>query len=265
MRSGDQAQLPLFQGLLVLLLVVGAAFGLAPMLIAHQLPGLTGFIDDQPFIYRLAGAATLGYGVVGLLALVRHSAWAEVRIPMIAILTFNAAAFVGTVRTLLVGTRQLIVFLVLVASAAFTLLAAYWLRRNQGPDPGGGAPISQRFRVVILLATAAALVFGVIPLLFPMAFSDIGGLPTTNHFALRLAAAATLGYGVAGIFEYRTARWPQIWLQVVAAAVFNGFSALAALVYLVHGGRSWVAALILVAATFFAVALGLGASSNRNP
>ena len=52
-----------FDWLLVLLVLSGAFFGLAPFLAPAQFASATGFAGTDVFLYRLAGAATFGYGV----------------------------------------------------------------------------------------------------------------------------------------------------------------------------------------------------------
>jgi hypothetical protein len=237
-------------------------FGIGPYFLHHPFADLTGFPDDQVVIFRLAGAATLGYGVLAVAALVRRSSWGELRISMLAVLTFNIGAFIASLLTLQEGQGRWFVYLVLVASGAFTLILAYWLRRNQGPA-ATGPPVSGGFRMTLRLATVAALVFGLLPLFLPATFATIGGLPTTDNYILRLAGAGALGYGVAGLYEVRAHAWGEVWLAVVGAAVFNLMSALGSAWFVVRGGRAWIVVLIVLAAAFFTVALGNAALQHR--
>jgi hypothetical protein len=260
--TGDQAQLPVFRGLLGVVVAFGLVFGVGPYFFHRAFADLTGFPDDQVLIYRLAGAATLGYGVVAVAALVRRSSWGELRISMVAVLTFNAAAFIASLRTIQLGQGRWFAYLVLVASGAFSVIVGYWLRKDRRPA-ATGPPLSGGFRMVLRLATVAALVFGLLPLILPSTFATIGGLPTNDHFILRLAGAGALGYGVAGLYEVKAHSWGQVWLAVVGAAAFNLFSALAAASYVLQGGRAWIAFLILLAAAFFTITLGYAAFQHR--
>src|SRR5712691_2520356 len=77
--------------LIALPLAAGVVFGLFPLLAPEQFASLTGFPGNDPFIYRLAGAATFGYAV-GLAFGLRQGTWAAVKLMVIAVLTFNLAS-----------------------------------------------------------------------------------------------------------------------------------------------------------------------------
>src|SRR5690242_806109 len=95
----DQATLPVFRVLMGVQILAAAFFGLLPLLAPATFASAAGFVGDEPFIYRLAGAATVGYVVVPLIALARP-AWYRLRIPLLATLTFNAAAVIGALLSL---------------------------------------------------------------------------------------------------------------------------------------------------------------------
>jgi hypothetical protein len=246
----DQATLPIFRLLLVVQVLAAGFFGLIPLLFPSTFASGAGFVGDEPFIYRLAGAATLGYAAVALIAVFRP-AWYRLRIPLIATLTFNAAAVIGALLSLADGETQFVVFFVAVAAFVFTVLAGYWLARNQGPSDPSPEPIEPWFRAVIALATLAAAFFGLAPLVAAAQFASLAGFSIHDLFIYHLAGAATLGYAVAGVVSLRGRSRDEIGLQVRAATVFNGLSAVAALVYVLGGGTAPVAWLILVAAVAF--------------
>src|SRR5437667_2205690 len=75
----DQATLPIFRILLVVQVLAAGFFGLLPFLLPETFASGAGFVGDEPFIYRLAGAATLGYAAVALIGSVRP-AWYRLRI-----------------------------------------------------------------------------------------------------------------------------------------------------------------------------------------
>src|SRR5205814_6955907 len=81
-RGGEMDWDRILRPLQVLLIAAGALFGLAPFLAPDTFASLTGFMGTDVFVYRLAGAATFGYGV-GLAAGWRAS-WTELRIPIAA-------------------------------------------------------------------------------------------------------------------------------------------------------------------------------------
>jgi hypothetical protein len=130
----DQARTPLFRALLLVQVAAAGLFGLLPYLAPDASADLSGFVGGEPFIYRLAGAASLGYAVAAAFALAR-SRWHRVRIPMAATLVFNVAAVVAAAFAIIEGDRQFVLFFILIAASAFSLLAAYWLLRNEGPAP----------------------------------------------------------------------------------------------------------------------------------
>ena len=109
--------------------------------------------------------------------------------------------------------------------------------------------------ILLALASVAAAFFGLAPLLAAEWFADFAGFDPSDLFIYRLAGAATLGYAFAGYLSIRDGRWEAVKVQNLAAIVFNGLSALAALAYVMGGGSSWVAWVILVAATLFTGAL----------
>lgn len=261
--TSDQATLPIFRALLVVQVLVAAAFGLGPFLAPEAFAALGGLSGSEPFAYRLAGAATMGYGVSALLAL-RGARWEELRIPMVATCAFNAAAVLAMLQNVAAGETPWIVWFILIAASAFTLLSGYWLVRNEGPPSDRVAPVGGTFRIVLVLATLAATVFGVLPLVAAEPMASLGGFDTSELFPYRLAGAATLGYAAAGVLQVRARGARAIRLQVVAALVFNALSAVAAVLYLLAGGTSPVAMLIGVAATAFSLAFAAWLLQDRS-
>jgi hypothetical protein len=104
--------------------VVALVFGLGTFLAPGIAAAVFGYTGHEHFYYRLVGAATLGYAIASLLAYRERVVWREVRIPLAATLTFNLAAVVASLISLGDGDRQFIVFFVLVAATAFSLVAA---------------------------------------------------------------------------------------------------------------------------------------------
>jgi hypothetical protein len=261
-ERSDQATLAIFRILIFVQLLAAAFFGLLPYVLPGTFASGAGFTGREPFIYRLAGAATLGYAVTALFGLLRP-AWYRLRIPMVATLTFNAAAVIGSLVSLASGETQFVVLFVAVAASAFTLIAGYWLIRDDGPADPAPAPIEPWFRGVIAVATLAAAFFGLAPLVAPGQFASIAGFSTDDIWIYRLAGAATLGYATAGVLSLRARTRDEVALQTRAALTFNALSAIAALLYVLAGGRSPVAYLIGVAATAFSIAFIVWLSGGR--
>jgi hypothetical protein len=112
--------------LVVLATIAGAVFGLAPQL--PKLAGpLFGYRGTDEFVYREAGAATLGYAIMGIWEL-RSLRWDELRLPTVMAFVFNALAFIATV--LEVQPFTLGIALVLPASLAFSIATLATLIRQ---------------------------------------------------------------------------------------------------------------------------------------
>ena len=97
--------------------VLSAAFGLLPLLIPVWGAHLLGFHGTDVFIIRQAGAASLGYAVMGLIGR-RTSAWSEVRLGLVMALIFNGFSFIASVIALFSG-EPLLISLVIGAASLF--------------------------------------------------------------------------------------------------------------------------------------------------
>jgi hypothetical protein len=250
----DQATATTFRALLLVEVLAAAFFGLFPFAFPETFARVFGLPGAEPFVYRIAGAATTGYGVMAMFAFLRPR-WATFRIPLIAALTFNVGAVVAALVSADTGDLSPLVGIVGLAASAFALASAYWLYRDVGPRVEAGPQVEEGFRATLLAATGVAVLFGILPLLLTNTFVTVFGLADSDRFIYRLAGAATLGYGAAGVFQLLSGRWPEIRLQVLGAITFNALGALAAGIYLATGGRSFLGLLILVAAGFFTLAL----------
>jgi hypothetical protein len=263
----DQAALPIFRLSVLVQLLAAGFFGLFPLLAPVPFAGLFGYEGDAPLAYRLFGASTTGYALAAAFALWRRPGWAELRIPLVATVTFNVSAFVASAVALIsagpgpaianFGVPVVLPLIVLVASGTFTVVASYWLRRDQGPSVAGDSKLSTTALGIIGLATLSAAVFGLLPLVVPELFAKLFGLPGTDVYLYRLAGAATWGYATAGWLELRAGRLEPIRIQNLAAIAFNALGAVASFIALLHGYGGLLAPLIVIAAGFFTVTLTL--------
>jgi hypothetical protein len=235
--------------LLVLPIIGGAIFGLFPLLAPGQFAAITtGYPGNDAFIYRLAGAATLGYAVALILG-VRQGTWAAVRLMVIAVLTFNLASLYTCLYELISPSSNreivLVVYFILVVSILVVAITGWMLYRHRadGQPAPDIAPWVVRF---IVVATVLAFVFGVAPLLYPQ-LNRMFGFKVTDIFLYHQAGAGTLGYAIMGIFELRSRNWLEIRFPSVMAAVFNGLSFLASLYTLIVGESLLLPALVGVA------------------
>ena len=250
----DQATLGVFRALMGLQFLTAGFFGFFPFLAPLEFARLFSLIGDEPYLYRLAGAAAIGYSIAALVALFRAT-WRSIRIPVIASFTFNLAAAGACLLAIDESGVGPLPALVAIAATLFTALSAYWLRRDDGERAPQDEELEPAFRVILGLATVAASVFGLAPLLLPRTFASFLAISDADLVMIRLAGAATLGYAVAGAFQLLANRWPEIRIQVIAAIVFNALSAVASAIYLAGGGPSILGLVVLPASAFFTFAL----------
>ena len=253
--TNDQAQLPAFRLTMIGQAAAAFVFGLAPLLLTSTYASILGFSGDDALVYRLGGAATSGYFTAAIVPLLQRATWAEIRIPALATLTFTIGASVASLSEAIAGARQPVVLFVVVAGAFFTLVAAYWVRRDEGPAVDAGAVPGTVHRAIVALATLSAATFGLLPLLVPGPFASLFGLVGTDTWVFRLAGAGCLGYAVAGVASLGAPGY-RLWrVQNLAAIAFNVLGALSAWVAIFAGGGGLLAPAVAAAATFFSVAL----------
>lgn len=248
-----------YRGLLALLIVAGWFFGLAPFLLPAQFATAFGFAGTDVFVYRIAGAATFGYGV-GLLIGWRAS-WAEMRLPFLATLIFNACSIFACLAAIVAGATPWIVFVILLASILFTAGTGYFLTHPPaflGPSrPSGDHELAQWVVALYVIGVVAAVFFGLASLFPAGAFGKAVGATGADDFIYRQAGSATLGAGIAGFFVLRSRRWETARIPTVMALVFNGLSVIAAILEIASGGGAWIAWIILLAAGLVTVGMAL--------
>jgi hypothetical protein len=234
--------------LLVLPLLGGLVFGLLPLLAPQQFASFTGFPGNDPYIYRLAGAATFGYAVALTLG-IRQGTWASVKLVVIAVLTFNLASLYACIFEIVspstTGGAKPVAYLILAVSLIFVAITGTMLYRHR-LEARPVRNIAAWVVTFIVIAAVLAFVFGLSPLFYPQSF-HLFGFKVTDLLLYRQAGASTLGYGVMGIFELRYRNWPEIRYPSVMAAVFNGLAFLASLLTLILGESVLLPALIAVA------------------
>ncbi len=115
---------------LLLVLTIGAtAFGLLPLLGPTQFARYFGLVGTDTFLFRQAGAATLGYAAMGLLEM-RSGRWDEIRLPAAMGLAFNGASFLASLLALLGDDASSLVVIVTPASLGATVAFAAALARR---------------------------------------------------------------------------------------------------------------------------------------
>jgi len=115
---------------LALATLSAAVFGLGPQLPA-PFASFMGYKGTDEYVYRLAGAACFGYGVMGIQEL-RSLHWDDMRLPNVMALVFNGLAFLASLFEMLAGRGTLLVYLVAIAAGFFTVaIAAILVRRGR--------------------------------------------------------------------------------------------------------------------------------------
>lgn len=251
----DQARTRPFRATLVAQAVAGLVFGVVPLVVPAAVVSLLGFSGDDPLIYRLGDAATTGYFVAPALAIAWGAGWHQIRIPAIATLTYTIGAFAASAYELATGVTQPIVPFVVVAGAVFSVITAYWLRRDEGSAFDSGRRLDTPARVILGLATLSAATFGLLPLIAPGTFASLFGLAGTDTWVFRLAGAGCLGYATAGIASLFAPGYRAMRIQNIAAIAFNALAAISAWLVFADGAGGLLAPVVGVAASFFTVAL----------
>ena len=241
--------------LLLLPLAGGLVFGVFPLLLGGLFGSIVGYSGNDTFIYRLAGAATLGYAVALMMGL-RQGDWAPLRLVVIGTLAFNLASIYACVAQLVAGDTNLVVYLILGTSIAITAITWWMLNRHAG-ETQTGSSLSPWYIRFIALGTIFSGIFGLMPLFAPAFGSHLLGFHGTDVFLIRQAGAASLGYAVMGLLVVRSGgAWFEIRLPLMMALIFNGFSFLASLVALISGEPPLIS-VVIGAASLFVTIVGI--------
>jgi hypothetical protein len=111
---------PWFAWFLVVAMLLATVFGLFPLLLPGAFHTLFGLKGTDVFIFRQAGAATLGYAVMGVYEL-RSRNWQEVRWPAVMAGIFNGLSFIVSLLAIIMGQVNLLVILVTPATFLVTI------------------------------------------------------------------------------------------------------------------------------------------------
>jgi hypothetical protein len=79
-----------------------------------------GFDSSDLFVYRMAGAATLGYAFGGYLSL-RDGRWEAIRLQNLAAIVFNGLSAIAGLMYVIAGGTSLVGWLILIAASLFTV------------------------------------------------------------------------------------------------------------------------------------------------
>ena len=251
----DRTRLSTLERLLLLLPTAGGlVFGALPLLLGGAFGAALGFPGNDSLVYRLAGAATLGYAVALILEL-RQGDWAPLRLVVIGTLTFNLASIYACIVHLVAGDTNLFVYLIFGTSIAITGITV-WLLSRHAREAQTGADVSVWYIRFLVLGAILSGTFGLLPLLIPVLGATLTGFQGTDVFLIRQGGAASLGYAIMSIVGIRSGAWQEIRLPLIMALVFNGFSFLASVVAL-FSGEPVLMSVVIGAASLFVTIVGI--------
>jgi len=116
-------------GFIVIASVLAATFGLLPLLVPNLFSPVFGLKGTDVFIFRQAGAAALGYAVMGIFEL-RSRNWLEIRWPLVMAGVFNGLSFIASLLAFFAGSPPLLAYLVAPVSLGVTIAAIIAFRRQ---------------------------------------------------------------------------------------------------------------------------------------
>jgi hypothetical protein len=259
--SEDRSKLNRLERVLLLLPTVGGlVFGVFPLLLGGGFGAVLGAPGNDSFIYRLAGAATLGYAAALILGL-RQGDWTPLRLVVTGTLTFNLASIYACLVHVVTGTANFFVYLIFGTSIAITAITL-WLLNRHPRESQTEADVSVWYIRFLVLGAVLSGAFGLLPLLIPVLGATLTGFQGTDVFLIRQAGAASLGYAVMSILGIRSGAWEEIRLPLIMALVFNGFSFIASAVALFSGEPVLMSA-VIGAASLFVTMIGIIAYQRK--
>lgn len=250
--SGSAVLTPIERALLLLPLFGGTVFGLLPLLAPAKLAQLVGASGDDPYIYRLAGAATFGYAPALALGL-RDGRWSRLRLVVHAILAFNLVSLNAVAAEIVRGEPRLIVLVIGATSIVIVAISVWLLLRPR---------VRYRVRLTLRRGSTSCSYWRRSPQRSSASrhsfrgSSRISSVTGTDEFVYRQAGAATFGYAILGIGELRSRRWHDCELASVMAVVFNALAFAVSVFALASGDATLLVGMVLVAAGSFAALLG---------
>jgi len=245
------------RALLALPALAGLGLGFLLVFLPGSFASLTQFPAEDAYIYQLAGATILGYGVALSLSVFQR-AWLAVRLVVIGVLVNNLGSLYACGVEISAGHAPASVFLFLATSLVFVAICVLLLLRHTGvahPAPDVASSAVQGFLVI---GAVAAGVFGILPLFVPELFT-VFHLHINAPFVVRQAGAGSLGYAVVAVLAQRALNHIELPLIIVMAGIFNGVGGLVSIPYLFSGDvllLPWVIAPVgLIVCVVCAVAL----------
>lgn len=218
------------RALLVLPALAGLGLGFFLMFLPGQFASFTQFPADDAYIYQLAGATILGYGVALSLSVFQQE-WLPVRLVVIGVLVNNLASLYACMIALFSGSIPYSVYLFLATNLLFIAICSLLLVRHSGVPHAQPDFASRAMQFFLIVGTLAAGAFGVFPLFAPNLFT-LFHLHINAPFIIREAGAGSLGYAVVAVLSQRALSRKELPLITVMGAIFNGVGGLVSIAYL---------------------------------
>jgi hypothetical protein len=117
--AGEPLTTP-YRALVALATLSAATFGLLPLLVPAQFASLFGLEGTDEWIFRMAGAACLGYATAGVLSL-RAPGFERFRVQNLAAITFNGTAAAAAWVAVAKGEGGWLAIVVAAAATAFAV------------------------------------------------------------------------------------------------------------------------------------------------
>jgi hypothetical protein len=143
---------------LVAELIATVVLGLWPYLAPAEFARTFGLSGEEPYLYRLAGAAVFGYATAAMAGLVRTGR-PGLRIPLAALLTFGLSAVAAALATVDESGVQPLSAVLVVGGALFAAAAAMYLWRDVTPPGNVGDRLEPGLLLTLAGATVAATLF----------------------------------------------------------------------------------------------------------
>lgn len=221
------------RALLILPALAGLGLGFLLVFLPESFAALTRFPADDAYIYRLAGAAILGYGIALCMSIFQRE-WLSVRLVVIGVLVNNLASLYACGIAIISGYAPYSVYLFLVTNLLFVAICSLLLVRHRGVPRPEANFASRAMQFFLVVGTAAAGAFGIFPLFVPDLFT-LFHLHINAPFIIREAGAASLGYAIVAVLAQRALNKQELRLITVMGAVFNGVGGLLSIPYLLAG------------------------------
>ena len=234
---------------------IGAA-GMGALLLASTVvSGLLHWVPRDVFALQTGAAAFLAFAVgLGM----DVSSNRPTRILLAGALAGAAGTALAAAVALLGPTGGRLGLSALVAGIGIALMLGYLLLRTPATVPSDGIRISRWFTWFLVWGAVASALFGFGGLVLGSTFGKLFGFAGVYDLLYRLDGGITLGIFVGSVLAVRSRWWPEVQPLVIVGFITNLLTLLGGVADATSGGGSVGLYLIMGAALFNTVGLGLG-------